>query len=209
MFTLYGNDFSSRSNKVKLCANAIGIPFEFIEVDLLKGAHKKPWYLQLHPGGKIPVIDDNGFRLFESVAIMKYLCRKQQSPLYPHEMKAQAIVDQWCDYASQHLDVQMVRVAYPIFIAPKIGEPVSEKSIEMGKKMIYQLMPVFELALSQSAYLAGADLTIADINLLAITDPAKKLSLDFQRYPHFTKWRAKLKAMPFYQKTKTAFSDAS
>lgn len=206
MLILYGIDFSSRSNKVKMCANAIGIPFKFKEVNMLKGEHKSPSYLDLHPGGKIPVIEDDGFVLFESVTIMKYLCRKHESVLYPVDLHRQALVDQWCDYASQQLDVQVVRVAFNVFVAPKIGQPASQKSIEMGTEMIHQLLPVFESHLKRSAFLVGDDFTIADINLLAITDPFTMLKIDTQRYPKFNEWRAKLEAMPFYQDTKTAFS---
>ncbi len=206
MLKLYGIDFSPRSNKVKMVLNALAVPFEFIEVDMLKGAHKKPDYLKLHPGGKIPVIDDNGFVLFESVAICKYLARKQNSSLYPAELKAQAVVDQWCDYASQHLDVQVVRVAFNVFVAPKINEPVSEKSIELGKAMIIKLLPVFDQALSRHDYLAGDHLTLADINLLATIDPFTMLQLDIAAFSHLQKWQKKLKSEAFYRNTKTSFN---
>lgn len=206
MIKLYGIDFSTRSNKVKMCLTAMNLPYEYIEVNLLKGENKQSTHLMLHPGGKVPVLDDNGFILFESVAIMKYLCRQYKFAWYPEDIKTQALVDQWCDYASQHLDVQVVRVAFNVILAPSLDQHVSEKSIELGKEMILQLLPIFDVHLSKSPYLVDDAITIADVNLLSIIDPLEKIGINLSIFPNIATWREKLQACDFYQKTKTAFN---
>ena len=81
MLKIYGADLSSPANKVRFAANALGLEYEYIQVKLRDGEHKKSEFLKINPVGKIPVIDDDGFVLFESGAIAKYLCVKHNSAL--------------------------------------------------------------------------------------------------------------------------------
>ena len=97
MLTIYGADLSSPSNKVRFVANVLGLEYTYRPVKLREGENKSEWYVQLHPAAKIPVMDDDGFVLFESNAICKYLLTQKNSPLYPQELKSRAIVDQWVD----------------------------------------------------------------------------------------------------------------
>ncbi len=82
------------SNKVRMAANKIGLEYEYILVALRDKEHKEKWFTDLNPAGKNPVIDDEGFVLFESDVIIKYLAQKERSDLYPSEIKNRAVVDQ-------------------------------------------------------------------------------------------------------------------
>ena len=88
MAKLYGFDLSTPTNKIRFCANLIGIDLKSIPIDLGKGDNQTDEYLSMHPAGKVPVLDDDGFVLFESNAIMKYLCRKHDSDLYPQDIQS-------------------------------------------------------------------------------------------------------------------------
>ena len=90
MLKIYGIDFSPAANAVRMCANALGLDYEYKVLDVFEGEHKTDAYLALNPFGKLPVIDDDGFLLFESSAIVKYLSRKAGSKLYPDEPLDQA-----------------------------------------------------------------------------------------------------------------------
>src|SRR5579864_3672714 len=103
MLKIYGSPLSSPTNKVRYVANFLKIPFEFHPMNLAGGDHQKPEYLKINPYGKIPAIDDEGFHLAESNAIVCYLADKAQSPIYPKDLKQRALVDQWIDYASFHV----------------------------------------------------------------------------------------------------------
>ena len=74
MIKLYGNKLSPPSNKVEMCINLLGLEYEFVFVDLLKGQQRTSDFLSLTPFGKIPVLVDGKFKLSESNAIIKYLC---------------------------------------------------------------------------------------------------------------------------------------
>jgi glutathione S-transferase len=72
---LYNVAYSGNSYKVRLLLAQLGIPYELIEVDILKGGSRTPEFLKINPNGRTPVLDDNGFVLAESNAIMAYLAR--------------------------------------------------------------------------------------------------------------------------------------
>ena len=112
MLTIYGFDFSSPANKVRFAANAMGLQYEYKRVNLLAGEQKTPEFLKLNPIGRVPAIDDNGFKVFESAVIIKYLADKNNSPLYPKDLQKRTIVDQWIDFANLHVATALQRVTF-------------------------------------------------------------------------------------------------
>ena len=199
MLKIYGHEMSQPANKVRMCANALGIEYEFVRVDLSAGEHRSDTYLAVHPAGKVPAIDDDGFTLFESDAIMKYLCRKIGSDYYPRDPAKQAEVDQWCSFISVHIYMALVRVAFNKLAAPRMGLDVDERSMADGYRFLERFLPVIEQQLSKTKYLAGDELTIADYCLLATVDPAELIEIDLKQYPKLSAWRENLRSQQFYQ----------
>ena len=208
MLKIYGNPMSPPANKVTLCANALGLDFEFVPVDLRGGEQKTADHLVRHPAGKVPAIDDDGFMVFESDAIMQYLCRKQKSDLYPEGLKERAIVEQWAYFAANHIMVNMGRLLFNKVFAPMMGMEVDTRALQDGEKFLGQFLPVLEKQLEKSTHLALGHLTLADITLLAALDPVEMVKYDISQYPKIVAWRNNLKKQAFYQKTH-AFYGAS
>ena len=119
MLKIYGTELSSPSNKVKFVANELGLEYEYKSVNLISGENKLEEHLKLHPAGKVPVIDDDGFVLFESNAIIRYLAVKSDSPLYPAGTKQRALVDQWSDFVSLHISSSVGRILMNRVFAPR------------------------------------------------------------------------------------------
>ena len=90
---LYNVSYSGNSYKVRLLLAHLGVPCEIVEVDILKGASRTPDFLKINPNGRTPVLDDDGFILAESNAILAYLARGTK--YLPDERKAFALVFQW------------------------------------------------------------------------------------------------------------------
>ncbi|XP_039268310.1 glutathione S-transferase theta-1-like [Styela clava] len=137
------------------------IPFQSEVVALRKGEHRTPDYLKLNPMGLVPVIDDNGFVLTESVAIMKYLADKYSADesLYPKDLQLRAKVDEYC--AWQHLNTRMKSAK--VFIAEVImSTPSSDVGhlVDNMNKMLDQFENIF---LKKKKFIAGDQLTIADL----------------------------------------------
>lgn len=198
MLTIYGSDLSSPANKVRFVANALGLHYEYKRVNLREGEQRKPEFLKLNPAGKVPVIDDDGFILFESNAIIRYLARKQKSTLYPSDVQARAVVEQWLDFGSLHVGAALVKVTYNRLFAARLNITPDEKSIQEGLEFLNRFLPVVENQLSNNAYLAGNSLTLADFNLLAILDPTELSGVDLTPYSHIVKWRQNLRQQDFY-----------
>ncbi len=209
MIKLYGNKFSPPSNKVEMCINLLGLEYEFVFVDLLKGEQRTSNFLSITPFGKVPVLVDENFNLSESNAIIKYLCKKSKSDLYPSDLEKQAEVDMWCDFMVQHLTMQAyAKVMFNKMVAPRIGIEPDQKLIKEGYEFINKYLTLIEEKLNKTKFLAGDKMTIADICLLATVDPSEVIEVNLKTYPKLTVWRDSLKAQSFYQKVHKFYGES-
>ena len=208
MLKIYGSDLSAPANKVRFVANALGIKYEYQKVNLRAGEHMKPEYKSIHPSNKIPAIDDDGFKLFESNAIIRYLADKVNSPLYPKGLKERAVVDAWLDFGSMHVGMALAKVIYNRVFAPMRGVAVDENSIKEGLGFLDRFLPVVDEQLGKTKYLAGNQITLADINLVALLDPAEVSQVDISKYKNIVVWRNSLKQAEFYTKCFNDYGDA-
>jgi glutathione S-transferase len=199
MLTIYGFNFSSPSNKVRFTANALGITYDYKQVNLMAGEQKSPEFLKINPAGRVPAIDDNGFKIFESTAIIKYLADKNNSPLYPKDLQKRAVVDQWIDFSNIHVQAAINRITFNRVMYKFLNVSIDERSLNDGLKFVGQFLPMLEKQLKENKYLAGSEMTLADINLLAVLDPAEMSSIDLSAYPSLIAWRKNLKNQSFYK----------
>src|SRR3954470_10682182 len=112
MVTIYGSDLSGPAIKVRLVANYLNIDYKWQFVNLRDKEQKQEWFLKINPVGKIPAMDDEGFHLFESNAMCRYLADKVQSPIYPKDLKQRAVVEQWMDFIAIHINVHCSTVTF-------------------------------------------------------------------------------------------------
>lgn len=205
MLQIYGSPVSSPTNKVLYVANYLNIPYEFHALSLAAGDQQKSEFLKINPYGKVPAIDDEGFTLAESNAIVRYLAAKKQSPIYPQDLKERARIDQWMDYASLHVMTALSRIMYNTYFYKLRGEPKDERSLQDGRKFISAYLPVLEKQLSNSRYIASNTLSLADIVMLAALDVVEVTEVSLISYPHLSTWRKKLMQEAFYQKCHTSY----
>ena len=208
MLRIYGHPLSAPTNKVRMCAHAAGLDYELVVIDLSRGEHKGEEYLAINPAGQVPAIDHDGFRLFESNAISKYLA-KSRPGLYPGEPSAQALVDQWCDFVSNLVMPGIGRILFNKLLAPQIGVPVDAAAISEGEQMLARALPIVEAQLNAHAYLAGDEFSIADIALLATIDPAEAIALDLGPYPKLSAWRQQLCGQDFYTRVHKYYGEGA
>ncbi len=201
MLKIYGNRRSGNSNKVEYVAISLGMEYEYKEMDFQKDL-KTPWYLAIHPSGKVPSIDDDGFILFESGAIVRYLCDKKGSSLYPKGLKERALVDQWTDFSVQHVGSSMSKVAFAKIFGPMMGKPIDEKGLAEGKELLDRYLPIVNNQLHKHPYLTGKELTLADLNLFASLEYADACEYDLSACPALNTWRMHLQSMDFFKKLK-------
>jgi len=197
MLILYRNKIFYHTNKVEYVLKLLGLDYEYKKMDFKD--LKSRDYLKLHPAGKIPVIDDEGFILFESNAISKYLCNKVESELYPANLQERAIIDQWIDIASIHLDNATSDIAFYRLLAKSMNVEISENAINEGLKALDRFLPILNSQLEKNRYLASDELTLADINLLSILEYAESSKIDLSKYKSLKKWLEELQNMEFFK----------
>jgi hypothetical protein len=100
---LYHHPYSFNARRAVMTALHLKSPVELVYVDLQKGEQRQPKFLALNPNHKVPVLEDDGFILWESCAIMQYLADKTpRQTVYPAETRARADVNRWLFWSSQH-----------------------------------------------------------------------------------------------------------
>ena len=201
MIKLYGMGLSFNISKVRYCLNYLNLKYDWVQTNPMAGENQAAAFLSISPTGKIPAIDIDGFKLFESNSINRYLAASHNSPIYPQDAKKRATVDAWTDYVAIHVAQAMGRVLFNRVFAPMTGQKSDQESLRVGLEFLDKYFPVLERQLSQNPYLAGKEFSLADINLLSVLDPCELAQISsLDKFSSLKKWRAGLKSQPFYQK---------
>lgn len=104
MLRLWGRLSSINVRKVVLCAQMLELPFERVDAGLSHGIVNTPAYLRKNPNGLVPLLEDGDFTLWESNAIVRYLCASNRSALYPHDLAARFDAERWMDWQQTTLN---------------------------------------------------------------------------------------------------------
>lgn len=180
MLKLYGGS-RSRASIIQWYLEEKGINYEFILLDMAKGEHLQPEFLKLNPIGKVPVIIDGDFVLWESGAILLYLAEKYGQEI--DSLETRSIVNQWILFANSTL-------ATGLFIE-------ANREREMPK-----LLPPLEQILQSQSYFLGDKFTVVDVavgSMLAYTQIL--LKLDLTNYPAICKYIEATSQRPAFAKT--------
>lgn len=205
MLKLYLHPFSTPALTAEMTAHAVGAKFQKHVVNLQQGEQRSESYLAINPKGKVPALVDADIIVCESLTIQRYLARRQGSDLLPKSLQAQALVEEWMDYAAHHLRAPMSRIQFNRLVAPMLGQEPDENSINVGEHLLAQSLPQIDQQLSQTEFLAGNQLRLCDITMLAALDPCEALKVDLGPYPFVTRWRQALREREFYQSVHTHF----
>ncbi|KAJ8971673.1 hypothetical protein NQ317_011903 [Molorchus minor] len=154
----------------------------------------------INPLHTIPVLDDNGFLLGDSHAIMIYLIETygNDCSLYPDDVKKRARINQMLHFDSGTIFVRQLRICLPLFITDVKVIP------EENLNALIEAYGFLETFLQNSTYIAGDSLSIADFSLIAtVTNASALVPLDEDEYPRICAWRKLLEALPYYYINKT------
>nr|QLI62203.1 glutathione S-transferase 7 [Streltzoviella insularis] len=173
------------SLSVRQALAQLEIPFQQIDVNYGAGEHMTEEYALMNPQKEIPVLDDDGFYLSESNAILQYICDKYkpESPLYPKDPKVRAIVNQRLCFnlSSYYANISAYTMA-PIFF--------DYERTPLGLKKVNIALDVFNTYLERlgTKYAAADHLTIADFPLINSTMTLEAIGFDFSKYAKIHKW---------------------
>lgn len=207
MLKIYGFAMSTWANRVRFTVNKLGLDYEYVSIDLTKGEAQTDDYRAIHPAGKVPAMNDDGFVLFESGAIVNYLASKTGSELYPQDLKQRALVDQWSDFAANQVGMPMGKVLFNTVFYKFTGAEKDENSLQEGRAFLDRYLPIINARLAKVSCLASDQLSLADMTLLAWLDPAELCGVDLSGHKHISRWRDHLKQEDFYTACHNDYQD--
>ena len=192
MLRLYDYLESGNGYKVRMLLRQLGIPFERIEVDILKGETRTPEFLELNPNGRIPLLQlEDGTTLAESSAILFYLA--QGTDLLPEDRLLQARVLQWMFFEqySHEPYIAVLRFWHFAGLAEEKRDQIPEKR-DRG----YQALAVMERQLESRKFFLDGRYTIADVALYAYTHVAREGGFELDRFPALGHWLDRVRSQP-------------
>lgn len=188
---LYGFPLSGHSHRVELMLSLLGLPSEFILVDLKQGAQKAPDFIaNLNCFGQVPVIDDNGTVLADSNAILLYLANQYgHGQWLPSDPVGQARVQRWLSAAAGQLHAGPAAARLALVFGAEVD---TVTAISRS----HALLKLVEEQLSQSRFLVGERPSIADVAFYTYVAHAPEGNVSLADYPHVRAWLAGIEALP-------------
>lgn len=188
---LYTHPVSGHAHRVALMLSLLRLPFERIEVDLRKGAHKAPEFLAKNAFGQIPVIEDGEVVLADSNAILVYLATRYDAggTWLPRDPVALAQVQQWLSVAAGQLAAGPASARLVALFGAKID-------LDRCKQIAQQLYAVMDAHLGRRRFLVGDAPTIADVALYSYTVLAPEGGIDLAPYRNVEAWLGRIEALP-------------
>jgi glutathione S-transferase len=183
MLRVYGSA-KSRALRTLWMVGELGLEYDHKDYLPRAPETKAPEFRALNANGRVPVIDDDGFILSESMAINFYLAKKHGSPLYPSDPKNEALALQWSLWETDRLDRQIVN-----YVRHSKELPAAERKADIADaswKEVSESFDVLENALGKSQWLAGPQFSVGDLNVAAALYRA--LSLDTSKWPKVQAW---------------------
>ena len=196
MLKIYGTSMS-RAGRCLWALEETGVKYEHIPTAI--GEAKTPAHLKLNPNGHIPVIDDDGFVLWESMAINFYLAAKYgKAPLWPEAVQDRALANQWSYWAMLEVEPHLVTLLqHRMFLPP---EQRNEKVVADALEKVKAPLAVIEQHLGNREYLIGKEFTIADLNAAAVWNIGTMVGVDFSSAPKTKAWLTKCTSRPANQR---------
>ena len=202
---------STRVLAIMALKDHLEIECEVQAIDLSKGDQRAPEYAALNPNLKMPMLEDDGFVLWESNAILFYLANKRpQSGLWPYEARAQADVVRWLAWQSAHWDAESCgMVAFEKASKSVLGlGPADPAFIARGEQNFARFAAVLDESLRERMWLIGDALTIADFSVAGLVPSAARMALPVMDFPEIARWYAAIAALPAWRRALAA-KDAS
>ena len=183
---LYNFPMSPNGRKVAALTIELGINVETVMVDMMKGAHKEPAYVAKNPNGKVPMLEEDGWILWESGAMMQYLAdKKPGNTLYPTEPRLRAEVNKWLFWDAAHLQFES---AFPLYMErmfrPMLKQPARPEVHAVAEECFKRFAAVVNGAVEGKKYLVGDTFTLADLAIVGTMMFRDGAKLDLAPYPH-------------------------
>ena len=181
--TIYGDSISGNCLKVKFVADRLGLPYDWVEISVLKGETRTPEFLAMNPAGQVPVVRfaDNGV-LAQSNAIILHLA--QNTDLVPADAFTRAQMLQWMFWEQYSHEPAIAVLRFQKFYLKKADSEIDPNL----RPRCLKVLALMDEHLEDRRYFVGEALSLADIALVAYTRFAHQAGLDLAQYPQVADW---------------------
>lgn len=200
MLKILGRKTSSNVMKVLWLCDELGLEYDRVDIGGPFGGNDKPEYLAKNPNGLVPTIEDDGFVLWESHAVCRYIASKygKGSTIWPDDLKQRADADRWMDWLH-------TRAAGPIgtIFRIMVRTPEDKRDMNAVKKAVEEggkILGILDRHLASRKFVTGDNLTLGDIPLGVHTFRWFELAKDRPSLPNYEAWYKRLQERPAYRK---------
>ena len=197
MLKIYGHPGSRAARPLWVCRE-LGLQYEHVPTHFADGGTKSQEFLAINPAGRIPAIDDDGFEMFESRAIARYIAEKAKSTLIPTDIRARAKMEQWISIETSEFATHAMKFVYKHTFKRKQDQAV----LDSAATALKTTLGVMSGQLAKTSFVSGDTFTIADIGYMpyleyVMASPARELVTPFERV---VAWWEHVRARPTWQK---------
>ncbi|MBD9517229.1 glutathione S-transferase [Pseudomonas sp. PDM22] len=197
MLKIWGRKNSSNVRKALWCAEEAGLAYERIDAGGVFGLVNDEPYRSLNPNGVVPTLDDDGFVLWESNTIVRYLAAHYAPDLYPQDLQQRASAEKWMDWTTSSFAAPFRTVFWGTLRTPP--EQRDAVAIQAAIETCVGLLAVPEATLAKQPYLTGEQFGMGDIPLGSFIYAWFEMPIERPAQPHLEAWYARLKARPAYR----------
>jgi glutathione S-transferase len=198
MLRIWGRVNSVNVKKVLWAADELGLKYERVDAGMQFGVVNTPEYKKMNPMSLVPTIDDDGFVLWESHSIVRYLAAKHAAgTLWPTELRERAHAERWMDWTFTFLSAFR-----PVFWG-LVRTPLEKRdmaAIEESRKKCAELLAIPDRALADRAYLGGERFTMGDIPLGCHVQLWMRLPMERPAHANLARWFERLCGRPAFKK---------
>ena len=197
MLKIWGRTNSVNVKKALWCVEELGLPYERIDAGMQYGVVNTPEYRKMNPNGLVPTLEEDGFVLWESHSIVRYLAAKYgKGVLWPGDEHARAIANQWMDWAFS-FQASFRNVFWGLVRTPP--EKRDGAAIEEARRKSADLLGILDAALGGRHYVAGP-FSMGDIPIGCHVQLWMRLPIERPKHPNLEGWFERLCARQAFRK---------
>jgi glutathione S-transferase len=196
MIKLYGSA-RSRAARCLWMLEELGQPYEHLDLADLDAEEALATVTDVNPIGKVPALEDDGIKLFESMAINLYLAAKYASPLWPTDIGDQGRATAWSIWGMTETEPPLAQLFLERVIRTEDQRDPQNEAQALA--VLHRPLNALELYLDGLPYLLGQQFTVADLNLASVLTLMNRANYDLRDYPNIKRWRQACYDRPAYR----------
>lgn len=203
---LYYHPLSTNSRRALMVAHHLGTTIDLVPVDLFKNEQNSPQFLQLNPNHQVPVLDHDGFVLWESYAIMQYLAELTNGQtIYPIDAKGRADVNRWLFWCTQEFMAGVAILNWEHAIKAMIGiGPADPTEVARGRNIVMNGAKILDDHLAHREWICASGLSLADFAISAPLADQERAKLPVTKLANLQRWFRQMQELGAWRSTETS-----